>query len=87
MPTLKLDLLQTLTLAAVVLFIGMQLRRWIRVLDRLNIPAAVVGGLVFAVLVLIARDRLVNVELDTAMQLPLNVAFFTTIGMGAPRCS
>lgn len=83
MPTLKLDLLQTLTLAAVVLFIGMQLRRWVRVLDRLNIPAAVVGGLVFAVLVLIARDRLVNVELDTAMQLTLNVAFFTTIGMGA----
>jgi len=82
-PTLKLDLLQTLTLAAVVLFLGLQLRRWITVIDRLNIPAAVVGGLVFAVLVLVSRDRLVNVEIDTAMQPTLNVAFFTTIGIGA----
>ena len=83
MLSLKLDLLQTLTLAAVVLFLGLQLRRWVPVLDRLNIPAAVVGGLVFAVLALLARDRVVNVEIDTAMQLTFNVAFFTTIGMGA----
>lgn len=81
--TLKLDLLQTLTLAAVVYFLGLQLRRRIRILDRLNIPSAVVGGLLFAALVLIARDRLLNFELDTAMQQTFNVAFFTTIGMGA----
>ena len=42
---LKLDLLQTLTLAAVVYFAGVQLRQRIAVLDRLNIPSAVVGGL------------------------------------------
>src|SRR5574341_501574 len=82
-PTLKLDLLQTLTLGAVVLFLGLQLRRRIRIIDRLNIPSAVAGGLAFAVLVLVARDRLVNFEFDTAMQPSLNVAFFTTIGMGA----
>jgi ESS family glutamate:Na+ symporter len=82
-PTVTLDLLQTLTLAAVVYFLGLQLRRRIRILDRLNIPSAVVGGLVFAVLVLLTRDRVVNLELDTAMQPTLNVAFFTTIGMGA----
>lgn len=82
-PTLKLDLLQTLTLAAVVYFIGLGLRRRVRVLDRLNIPSAVVGGLVFAGLVLAARDRLLNLELDTALQPTFNVAFFTTIGMGA----
>lgn len=82
-PTLKLDLLQTLTLAAVVFFIGLQLRRRIKILDRLNIPSAVIGGLVFAGLVLLARDRVLNFELDTAMQPTFNVAFFTTIGMGA----
>ena len=82
-PTLKLDLLQTLTLAAVVYFIGLTLRRRIRVLDRLNIPSAVVGGLVFAAIVLALRDRLLNLELDTALQPSFNVAFFTTIGMGA----
>lgn len=82
-PVLKLDLLQTLTLAAVVYFLGLVLRQRIKVLDRLNIPSAVVGGLVFAVLVLITRDRVLNLELDTSMQATLNVAFFTTIGMGA----
>jgi ESS family glutamate:Na+ symporter len=79
----KLDLLQTLTVAVVVLFLGLQLRRRIAILDRLNIPSAVVGGLVFAAIVLIARDRVFNLEVDTAMQSTLNVAFFTTIGMGA----
>ena len=82
-PILKLDLLQTLAVAAVVFFVGLQLRRRIQILDRLNIPSAVVGGLVFAVLVLVTRNRVLNLELDTAMQPTLNVAFFTTIGMGA----
>jgi ESS family glutamate:Na+ symporter len=82
-PTLSLDLLQTLTLAAVVLFLGLQLRRKIRIVDRLNIPSAVVGGLVFALLVLVCRDRLLNLEFETALQPTLNVAFFTTIGMQA----
>ena len=82
-PVLKLDLLQTLTLAAVVYFLGLVLRQRIKILDRLNIPSAVVGGLVFAALVLVTRDRVLNLELDTSMQATLNVAFFTTIGMGA----
>lgn len=80
---LKLDLLQTLTLAAVVYFAGVQLRQRIAVLDRLNIPSAVVGGLAFALLVFVLRDRWANLTLDTSAQLTLNVAFFTTIGMGA----
>ena len=65
------------------LFLGLALRRRIAILDRLNIPSAVVGGLTFAVLVLAAHDRVLNLEVDTAMQSTLNVAFFTTIGMGA----
>ena len=80
---LKLDLLQTLTLSAVVYFAGVQLRQRIAVLDRLNIPSAVVGGLAFALLVFVLRDRWANLSLDTSAQLTLNVAFFTTIGMGA----
>jgi ESS family glutamate:Na+ symporter len=80
---LKLDLLQTLSLAAVLYFVGLQLRRRIGWLDRLNIPAAVVGGLVFALLVLAGRDRFLSVQLDTAAQPLLSVAFFSTIGMGA----
>jgi glutamate:Na+ symporter, ESS family len=80
---LKLDLLQTLSLAAVLYFVGLELRKRIGWLDRLNIPAAVVGGLIFALLVLAGRERFLSVQLDTAAQPLLSVAFFSTIGMGA----
>jgi glutamate:Na+ symporter, ESS family len=83
MLSLKLDLLQTLTLSAVLFFLGLELRKRIKWLDRLNIPAAVVGGLIFALLVLAGRDRFLSVQLDTAAQPLLSVAFFCTIGMGA----
>ena len=83
MTELKLDLLQTLTLAALVYFAGIQLRRHIRWLDRLNIPAAVIGGLLFTLLVLVLRQWSISIQLDTAMQATLSVAFFTSIGMGA----
>lgn len=79
----KLDLLQTLSLAALVYYFGTVLRRRVGWLDRLNIPAAVVGGLLFTLLVMLTRDRVVNVALDTSAQSLFSVAFFTTIGMGA----
>jgi glutamate:Na+ symporter, ESS family len=80
---LKLDLLQTLSLAALVYFGGIQLRKRVAWLDRLNIPAAVVGGLIFTLLVMLLREQGVTVQLNTAMQSTLSVAFFTSIGMGA----
>lgn len=79
----KLDLLQTLTLAAVVYFVGVQLKRRVGWVDRLNIPAAVVGGLLFTGTAMVARDRLFNIQLETVAQPVLSVAFFTSIGMGA----
>jgi ESS family glutamate:Na+ symporter len=82
-PLLTLDLLQTLTLAAVVYYTGVLARQHIAFLNRLNIPSAVVGGLLFSALVLICRDRFVNLQLETTGQPLLLVAFFTTIGMGA----
>lgn len=83
MTVLKLDLLQTLTLAALVYFVGIQLRTRVRWLDRLNIPSAVIGGLLFTFLVLLLHDRVLTLELDTSLQATLSVAFFTSIGMGA----
>ena len=83
MTDLKLDLLQTLALAALVYFAGIQLRRRMAVLDRLNIPSAVVGGLLFTLLVLVLRQLGVTLELNTTQESALSVAFFTSIGMGA----
>jgi glutamate:Na+ symporter, ESS family len=83
MTDLKLDLLQTLSMAALVYFGGIQLRKRIRWLDRLNIPAAVVGGLIFTFVVLLLRERGISVQFDTSLQSTLSVAFFTSIGMSA----
>ncbi len=83
MINLELDLLQTLSLAAIVYFIGIQLRKRIAWIDRLNIPAAVVGGLLFTFLLFLTHDSLLSVRFDRSMQTVLSVAFFTSIGMGA----
>ncbi len=82
-PTFSLNLIQTLGLAAIVYVGGEVIRTRIRLIDRLNIPSAVVGGLVFAGLVYLSHDRWVNIHLDTSTQSLFMIAFFTTIGMGA----
>lgn len=79
--TLTLDLLQTLSLAAVVYFAGIALRGRIAWLERLNIPAAVIGGLLFTTLTTIGRRYDLAVQLDTSTQTVLSVTFFTSIGM------
>src|SRR5688500_3929380 len=83
MRPLTLDLLQTLSLAAVVYFVGIALRKRVGWLERLNIPAAVIGGLLFTLFTTIARQFELSVQLDTSTQTVLSVAFFTSIGMGA----
>ncbi len=82
--TLKLDLVLTLALAAVALCAGGWLQRRVPLLRRASIPAAAVGGLSFALLVLVLRSRgTFGVALDTSLRAPLQIAFFTTIGFGA----
>jgi ESS family glutamate:Na+ symporter len=82
--TLKFDMIQTIALAAVVLFLGYAVRRRIGVLDRFNIPAPVVGGFLFAAVALALRQSgVLALEFDTTLQAPFMIAFFTTIGLGA----
>ncbi|MHB1094811.1 MAG: sodium/glutamate symporter [Gemmatimonadaceae bacterium] len=84
MTTLKFDMIQTVALAAVVLFLGYAVRRRIAVLDRFNIPAPVVGGFIFAALALALRQTgILALEFDITLQAPFMIAFFTTIGLGA----
>ena len=85
MPTvLTLDMMQTVALAAVVLFVGYGVRRRVGVLDRFNIPAPVVGGFLFAAAALALRQTgVLTFQFDVALQTPFMVAFFTTIGLGA----
>jgi ESS family glutamate:Na+ symporter len=80
----ELDFVQTLAFAGLALLAGHWLRRLVPVLDRYNLPAPVLGGLLVAVAVLVARGQGVTlVTFDTTLQSPLMIAFFTTIGFGA----
>ena len=81
--TLKLNAVQVLGLAAWGLAMGLWLKRKIPVLDRFNIPASIVGGLVYAFLALLLRDRYLNLEMDLVLRDILMVTFFTSIGMSA----
>ncbi|MEQ1582052.1 MAG: sodium/glutamate symporter [Steroidobacteraceae bacterium] len=81
---LELDLVHTVAFGGLVLLGGYALQRAIPVFGRLNIPAPVLGGLIVAVIALIARSRGTTLfQFDTTLQGPLNIAFFTSIGFGA----
>jgi len=80
---LKLNTLHVLALAAFGVAMGLWLKGRLKVLDRLNIPASIAGGLVYALLALVLRDRYLNLEMEMSLRDVLMVAFFTTIGMGA----
>ncbi len=82
--TLKFDLVLTLALAAVLLFIGGGVQRRVGLLRRASIPAAALGGLLFALIVLALRTGgALGITLDSSLRPPLQTAFFTTIGLGA----
>ncbi len=82
--TLKLDMIQTLALAALVLFLGYFVKRKLKLLDRINIPAPVVGGLIFAILALILRlTQVFAFQFNITLQDPFMIAFFTTVGLTA----
>ncbi len=81
---LELDLVHTVAFGGLVLLCGYALQRAIPVFGRLNIPAPVLGGLIVALIALIARSRGTTLfQFDTTLQGPLNIAFFTSIGFGA----
>ena len=79
----KLNAVQVLAFACFGLAMGVFLKRRLPVLDRLNIPASIVGGLIYAFAALVMRDRFLNLDLDIVLRDILMIAFFTSIGMGA----
>ncbi|MGY1426349.1 sodium/glutamate symporter [Lysobacter sp. A289] len=81
---LRLDAVETVALGGLALLGGYALCRAIPVFRRYNLPEPVVGGLVIALIVLIAHGQGTTLfELDTSLQTPLMVAFFTTLGVNA----
>ncbi|PIH04984.1 sodium/glutamate symporter [Clostridium combesii] len=82
--TLELDMIQTTTLAILFYYIGVFIKSKVSILEKFCIPAPVVGGLIFAILNLIFTESgFISISLDTTLQKPFMLAFFTTIGLGA----
>ena len=81
--TISLDLVGTLALSVLLLLLGYAIRKKVNVLDRLCIPAPVIGGLLFSLIAFAFRQAgIINFEMDTILQSPLMIAFFTTVGLG-----
>ena len=81
--TVKISAVQVLGLAALGVVIGGWLKRRVPLLDRLNIPVSILGGMVYAIAALACRDRLVNFDADVVLRDLLMIAFMTTIGLSA----
>lgn len=81
---LTLDPIQTLAAGGLCLLAGYAIRRRLPSLARFNIPTSVIGGLVVAFTLLLCRHwDFTPVQFDTALERPLMIAFFTSIGFNA----
>jgi len=82
-PAVKLSLIQVLGASALGVVLGGWIKRRLPVLDRLNIPTSIAGGMVFAIIALLLHDRVANIEADTLLRDLLQTAFMTTVGLSA----
>lgn len=82
---IELDAITTLCLACILYLIGQTIINHVSILRRICIPAPVIGGLIFAILVaLLDSFNIVKIKLDASfIQDFFMLAFFTTIGLGA----
>ena len=81
---IELDSVQTVAFGGLALFAGYGLCRAIPLLRRYNLPEPVLGGLLVALLAWWAHIRGTPLfKLDTSLQSPLMIAFFTSIGVNA----
>lgn len=81
---ISVDIWFTLALAACALVLGRFLVLRVNWLARYSIPEAVVGGILFAAVITALRlGGGIQVNFDAAMLTPLNVMFFTTVGLSA----
>ena len=81
---INLDMYQTVAVAVLVLFLGLMLRRKIRVLERFCIPAPVIGGLIFAIISCVLYEtNICEINFDETLRNVCMVMFFTSVGFQA----
>lgn len=78
----QFDALNTLLLALICLLIGVYLKNKIQFFEKFCIPSPVIGGFSASIIIWLLYLSGVEVKFDTALQGPLMIAFFTTVGIG-----
>jgi ESS family glutamate:Na+ symporter len=77
------DAIATLALATLVLLLGQLVKNRIAFLSRYNLPAPVIGGLLAATALAIAKQQGWQISFDSSLRTPMMLAFFTTLGFAA----
>ncbi|WP_097027559.1 sodium/glutamate symporter [Clostridium peptidivorans] len=81
---IKLDMMQTTALAVVIYYFGGWVKSKWKLLYKFCIPDPVVGGLIFSIVNLFLRQSgTLKLTLDTTLQSPFMMVFFTSIGFTA----
>lgn len=80
----NLNIYETMALVSIVFYIGKYIRNKFSILSKYCIPPSVVGGFIFAMLILILKiTGIATINLDTTLQEIFMTAFFTSIGFTA----
>ncbi len=81
---ISLNLFETMALAALVFYIGKYLREKVKVLSKYCIPAPVIGGILFSIVVFILKlTTSITITIDTTLQNLFMTTFFASIGFTA----
>ena len=81
---LRLDIFQTMALVTVVFYLGTYFRKRVGFLSKYCIPAPVIGGLLFALVMLFLKiTNLATITLDTTLQNLFMTTFFVSVGFTA----
>lgn len=81
---ISFDVYATIVIACLTLLLGRVVVAKIPLLDRFTIPSPVAGGLIIAFTILILKTVFdFEIKFDTALQTPLMLMFFATIGLNA----
>lgn len=81
---IEINLIETLVIALMILFIGYFCNSKIAFLRNNNIPEPVVGGIVFSLFAAFVHSTFsIDFQFDMSLKNPLMTMFFTTVGLGA----
>lgn len=81
---IKMDMIQTIGLAVVILIIGSFIKRKVKFFENYCIPAPVIGGFIFAAIhILLYECNILSFNFDAVLQKFFMTIFFTSIGFNA----